>query len=195
MYEINNVEVFGWENMIREAKRAYNSDTPSDSEFTDGKFTLGEFDRIILDKNIGLVEEIKVCFDLKTSNKEFNDVKAYFTKYERDLKLGADVDDPISKQNFDWKDSMFGEDEISLLSIVSKFYIDRYKETNQKQYYWKFLDIIDRNGSYKTKYYIYTNYQSLKEVYERFKNTDDKKDLVNFIEGLPYSELIVGKRI
>ena len=68
-----------------------------------------------------------------------------------------------------------------------------YLETNNKAYWWQMIQLLP--SSYNQKRTVMLNYEVLANIYESRKNhkLDEWHTFCDWIERLPYSELIIGK--
>ena len=73
------------------------------------------------------------------------------------------------------------------------FYRQRYLETQNKQYWWQMIQLLP--SSYNQRRTVMLNYEVLANIYKARKNhkLDEWRMFCEWIEGLPYSELITGK--
>lgn len=98
------------------------------------------------------------------------------------------------------------EDETSLHKVwatpldILKFTIEmlnsyriEYLESNDKDDWWQMIQLLP--SSYNQKRTVMLNYEVLANIYKsrRHHKLDEWHTLCNWIEGLPYSELITGK--
>lgn len=72
-------------------------------------------------------------------------------------------------------------------------YRENYLETKDKQDWWQMIQLLP--SSYNQKRTVMLNYEVLANIYKsrRHHKLDEWHTLCNWIEGLPYSELITGK--
>ena len=72
-------------------------------------------------------------------------------------------------------------------------YRERYLETNDKNDWWQMIQLLPT--SYNQKRTVMLNYEVLANIYKSRKNhrLDEWHTLCDWIEELPYSELITGK--
>ena len=70
---------------------------------------------------------------------------------------------------------------------------EKYLETKDKKYWWQMIQLLP--SSYNQKRTIMLNYEVLANIYKsrRYHKLDEWHTLCDWIEGLPYSELITGK--
>lgn len=72
-------------------------------------------------------------------------------------------------------------------------YRNLYLQTKDKKYWWQMIQLLP--SSYNQKRTIMMNYEVLANIYKsrRNHNLDEWHTLCDWIERLPYSELITGK--
>ena len=89
---------------------------------------------------------------------------------------------------FDFKGVM--EQTISSLNNARQLYL----ETKDKKYWWQMIQLLP--SSYNQKRTVMLNYEVLTGIYPSRKNhkLDEWHTFCDWIEGLPYSEIIVGER-
>ena len=73
------------------------------------------------------------------------------------------------------------------------FYRQRFLETKDKRYWWQMIQLLP--SSYNQRRTIMLNYEVLANIYKSRRNhkLDEWHTFCDWIEGLPYSELITGK--
>ena len=73
------------------------------------------------------------------------------------------------------------------------FYRQRYLETKDKKYWWQLIQLLP--SSYNQKRTVMLNYEVLANIYKSRRNhkLDEWHTFYDWIESLPYSELIIGK--
>lgn len=71
----------------------------------------------------------------------------------------------------------------------------RFIETKDKQYWWQMIQLLP--SSYNQTRNVMLNYEVLANIYRQRKNhkLDEWREFCNWIESLPYSELICGCRV
>lgn len=69
---------------------------------------------------------------------------------------------------------------------------DLYLQTNDKKYWWQMIQLLP--SSYNQKRTVMMNYEVLANIYKSRRNhkLDEWRELCDWIESLPYSELITG---
>ena len=94
-------------------------------------------------------------------------------------------------------DPDYGYSSVGILrDIIIKalnFNRDNYLETKDKKYWWQMIQLLP--SSYNQKRTVMLNYEVLANIYKsrRDHKLDEWHTLCDWIEGLPYSELITGK--
>ena len=73
------------------------------------------------------------------------------------------------------------------------FYREKYLKTKDKKYWWQMIQLLP--SSYNQKRTVMLNYEVLANIYKsrRHHRLDEWHTLCDWIEELPYSELITGK--
>jgi hypothetical protein len=83
-----------------------------------------------------------------------------------------------------------------LMSTINSLNASRNKfiETKDKKYWWQMIQLLP--SSYNQKRTVQLNYEVLANIYEYRKNhkLDEWRTLCSWIESLPYSEIITGKK-
>lgn len=77
---------------------------------------------------------------------------------------------------------------------VLNFYRHKYLETKDKKYWWQIIQLLP--SSYNQKRTVMLNYEVLANMYKSRRNhkLDEWHSLCEWMEKLPYSELITGGR-
>ena len=85
-----------------------------------------------------------------------------------------------------------GGDVADLLIGILDHYRKLYLETNDKRYWWQMIQLLP--SSYNQRRTILLNYEVLANIYKSRRNhkLDEWHTFCNWIESLPYSELITG---
>lgn len=78
---------------------------------------------------------------------------------------------------------------INALNVFRKLYLS----SNDKKYWWQMIQLLP--SSYNQKRTVMLNYEVLANIYKSRKNhkLDEWHTFCDWIDGLPYSELIIGK--
>lgn len=90
-----------------------------------------------------------------------------------------------------WEESL--KRTINDLNIARNFYISTDEPGLKKQYWWQMIQLLP--SSYNQRRTVMLNYEVLANIYKSRRNhkLDEWRELCEWIETLPYSELITGK--
>lgn len=218
MIKITNIEVTGWESAIRGMRNPMNSWDRSDSgwsyeiqtgeqygnTFAKGEvvFNIGENDLILM-KNLaksGTDHSKYRRFIVVTA-----DVLAplYWWKEADTYKVGTVANScstmhKVHSKEFDFDD--FSTDHLEDFSwnrlddLIGHLNRCRecYVKTKDKKYWWQIIQLLP--SSYNQLRTLQLNYEVLANMYKSRKNhkLDEWRDFCDWIESLPYSELITG---
>lgn len=84
---------------------------------------------------------------------------------------------------------------VTLECVISALnvYRQKYLETQDKTYWWQMIQLLP--SSYNQRRTVMLNYEVLANIYKSRCNhkLDEWRELCNWIESLPYSELITGE--
>ena len=111
-----------------------------------------------------------------------------------DLYSCNETDVPVIKEFFSI--NCGGIQLLNLTINVLNYYRKKYTKTKDKKYWWQMIQLLP--SSYNQKRTVMLNYEVLTNIYKSRKN--HKLDewsigFINWIESLPYSDLITGKNI
>ena len=92
----------------------------------------------------------------------------------------------------------FNTSAIGVLKIIIEtlnLYREKYLETKDKFYWWQMIQLLP--SSYNQKRTVMLNYEVLANLYKSRRNhkLDEWHTLCDWVETLPYSELITGKGV
>ena len=108
----------------------------------------------------------------------------------------------LSMANNDAGDALFlndannirvdGDDLLGLIINVLNYYRGRYIKTKDKRYWWQMIQLLP--SSYNQKRTVMLNYEVLANIYKSRKDhkLDEWHTFCDWIESLPYSELITA---
>lgn len=87
-----------------------------------------------------------------------------------------------------------GDDLLGLTINVLNYYRGRYIKTKDKRYWWQMIQLLP--SSYNQKRTVMLNYEVLANIYKSRKDhkLDEWHTFCDWIEDLPYSELIIGEK-
>ena len=86
-----------------------------------------------------------------------------------------------------------GDGLLGLTINVLNYYRNSYLKTKEKTYWWQMIQLLP--SSYNQKRTVMLNYEVLANIYKSRRNhkLDEWHTFCNWIEELPYSELIMGE--
>ena len=218
MLKIENFEVLGWEHAIRGMRNPMNSWEKSDSNFFDD--SEGHVCNICQGR--GSMSLIEIGQNDYTLMKNLRNAGTDHRKFMRMITVYLDITGPlywwkefdtykvgtvanscstmhkIHAKEFTLED--FSCEKLydplgDLRPIVDRLnvYRERYLETKDKNDWWQMIQLLPT--SYNQKRTVMLNYEVLANIYKSRRNhkLDCWHTLCDWIEELPYSELITGK--
>lgn len=216
MLKLENTEIVGWEHAIRGMRNPKNSWAKSDSVFTPHELEDWPHDTVKTFDTLG-PNDYKLMSQLA-------DGGPVHAKYRRMIAVYVDITAPlywwkefdtykvgtvanscstmhkIAAKEFTLDDfscehlieqSMVGfEATIKYLNACRECYLD----ANDKKYWWQMIQLLP--SSYNQKRTIMLNYEVLVGIYKWRRNhkLDEWHTFCDWIEELPYSELITGRK-
>lgn len=217
MIKIENTEVIGWEHAIRGMRNPKNSWDRSDSEIKyenirdgSGHLEIGPNDHKLM---MSLAAGGPVHAKYRRMIVVYVDITAplYWFKEFDTYKIGTVAnscstmhkihDKEFTREDFSHEhlfDFMTGDVELLPIEILDytinclNLCRERYLKTNDKEYWWQMIQLLP--SSYNQKRTIMLNYEVLAGIYPMRKNhkLDEWHVFCDWIESLPYSELITG---
>ena len=111
--------------------------------------------------------------------------------YDRDWIKSAIVDEDITSSHKVWMTPL---DILRCTIEMLNAYRKNYLETKDKQDWWQMIQLLP--SSYNQRRTIMLNYEVLTNIYKSRRNhkLDEWHTFCDWIEDLPYSELITGKK-
>ena len=204
MLKIENTEVYGWEAAIRGMRNPMNSWEQSDSNYGHGlQLMVGEKDLDLMRRlrkagtdHRKFMRMINVSCDLVAPLywwKEYDTYKvgtvanSCSTMHKIHAKEFALED--FSHEHMDELSIALLERVIELLNINRNHFI---RKSYRKDYWWQMIQLLP--SSYNQRRTIMLNYEVLANIYKSRKNhkLDEWHTFCEWIEGLPYAELITG---
>ena len=218
MIKLENYEVLGWEHAIRGMRNPMNSWEKSDSEFygdpwscqsgVGGCSNFGSCACYIGKNDLDLMTRLR---NAGTDHRKFMrmitvylDIIAplYWWKEFDTYKVGTVANScstmhKIHEKEFTLED--FSCEKLydplgDLRPIVDRLnvYRERYLETKDKNDWWQMIQLLP--SSYNQKRTVMLNYEVLANIYKSRRNhkLDEWHTFCDWIEELPYSELITG---
>jgi hypothetical protein len=209
MLKIENTDVYGWEVAIRGMRNPKNSWNLSDTEYADE----GGYLRV---PNIGK-KDLKLMKTLAAAGNDHGkfmrmitvtcDIIAplYWWKEFDTYKVGTVADScstmhKIADKEFALDDfsreHLCYENTVLLGEIIYTLNDEReaFNETKDKYFWWQMIQLLP--SSYNQRRTVQMNYAVLKNMYHARKNhkLDEWHTFCDWVETLPYSELICGDK-
>lgn len=223
MIKFENTEVIGWESAIRGMRNPMNSWTKSDSRWEPqfdtetgpchGFFVIGPNDLNLMTRlrNAGtdhrkFMRMITVYVDITAPLywwKEFdtykigtvaNSCSTMHKIAEKEFTIGDFSHDHLGYSCCTENDLDNPKNSLKQLIIVLNGCRDKYITTNNKFWWWQMIQLLP--SSYNQRRTVMLNYEVLANIYKSRKNHKLDEWSVGFmewIESLPYSELITGE--
>lgn len=202
MLKIEKTDVYGWEAAIRGMRNPLNSWDKSDSEFSVEDDFIGDNDLALMNKlrkagtdHRKFMRMITVSFDIVAPLywwKEYDTYKvgtvanSCSTMHKIHAQRFCLSDFSVDQLNCDVPDCFL--DTLDFLNESR----DKYLETHDKKYWWQMIQLLP--SSYNQRRTVQLNYEVLANMYHSRKNhkLDEWHGFCEWIESLPYSELITG---
>ena len=124
----------------------------------------------------------------KIHEKEFT-LEDFSYEYLMNSYFGKDVEVNMDVCDVDWTPV----DILDFIKDALNHYRKLYLETKDKKYWWQMIQLLP--SSYNQKRTVMLNYEVLANIYKSRRNhkLDEWIEFCQWIESLPYSDLIVGK--
>ena len=217
MIKIENVEVIGWEHAIRGMRNPKNSWDRSDSEFTTQGDNGGTDCPCDCPLDIPAIGEndlklMTVLGNAGTDHRKYMrmitvylDITAplYWYKEFDTYKVGTVANSCSTMHKIHDKEFTVDDFSYEHLDLTSFIFIEtligglnenrqKFIETKDKKYWWQMIQLLPT--SYNQKRTVMLNYEVLANMYKSRKHhkLDEWRGFCNWIEKLPYSELITG---
>lgn len=216
MLKLENTEVVGWEHAIRGMRNPKNSWSKSDSVFTLHELEDWPHDIIMTFDDLGpndhnlmvqLADGGPVHAKYRRMITVYVDITAplYWWKEFDTYKVGTVANSCSTMHKIHAKE--FTLDDFSHEHLVDQSLVgfettiqylnacrECYLETRDKKYWWQMIQLLP--SSYNQKRTIMLNYEVLVGIYKWRRNhkLDEWHTFCDWIEELPYSELITGRK-
>lgn len=207
MIQIDKVEVFGWEAAIRGMRNSFNSWDKSDSCYNadSGRYEVGPADIELMDRlsrsgpsHAKFLRYINVTLDITAPRYWWAEMDTYKVGTVRN---SCSTMHKVQAKEFERADfSCEHLDEESLAALDTLISVmnrarDRFNNCGKnKDDWWQMIQLLP--ASLNQKATVQLNYQVLQNIY--FTRKDHRLDewytFCRWIEELPYSQLIIGKR-
>ena len=207
MIQIDKVEVFGWEAAIRGMRNSFNSWDKSDSRYNadSGKYEVGPADIELMDRlsrsgpsHAKFLRYINVTLDITAPRYWWAEMDTYKVGTVRN---SCSTMHKVQAKEFERADfSCEHLDEESLAALDTRISVmnrarDRFNNCGKnKDDWWQMIQLLP--ASLNQKATVQLNYQVLQNIYFTRKDhrLDEWHTFCRWIEELPYSQLIIGKR-
>ena len=207
MIQIDKVEVFGWEAAIRGMRNSFNSWDKSDSHYNadSGKYEVGPADIELMDRlsrsgpsHAKFLRYINVTLDITAPRYWWAEMDTYKVGTVRN---SCSTMHKVQAKEFERADfSCEHLDEESLAALDTLISVmnrarDRFNNCGKnKDDWWQMIQLLP--ASLNQKATVQLNYQVLQNIYFTRKDhrLDEWHTFCRWIEELPYSQLIIGKR-
>ena len=207
MIQIDKVEVFGWEAAIRGMRNSFNSWDKSDSRYNadSGRYEVGPADIELMDRlsrsgpsHAKFLRYINVTFDITAPRYWWAEMDTYKVGTVRN---SCSTMHKVQAKEFERADfSCEHLDEESLAALDTLISVmnrarDRFNNCGKnKDDWWQMIQLLP--ASLNQKATVQLNYQVLQNIYFTRKDhrLDEWHTFCRWIEELPYSQLIIGKR-
>ena len=201
MIQIENTDIVGWEHAIRGTRNAMNSWAKSDSSSELTGYCVGKNDHDLMMKlrNAGtdhrkFMRMIVVYADITAP--------LYWWKEYDTYKVGTVTNSCSTMHKIHSKEFVLNDFSVEHLTegnrqgfeqcVLSALNTARenFIETKDKLWWWQMIQMLP--SSYNQKRTVMLNYEVLANIYKSRKNhkLDEWRSLCDWIETLPYSELI-----
>lgn len=208
MIKIEHTQIFGWESAIRGMRNPMNSWDKSDSKYHGGYYYIGlnDFDLMCRLVKAGtdhskFMRMINVTFDITAPLywwKEFDTYKvgtvANSCSTMHKIHTKEFTLDDFSHEHLiqmvggeEWSSPMNNLDNV--IYCLNKCR-DEFISTKDKKYWWQMIQLLP--SSYNQKRTVQLNYAVLRNMYHARKNhkLDEWREFCDWVEFLPYGELI-----
>ncbi|MCI7115554.1 MAG: hypothetical protein MR932_06220 [Treponema porcinum] len=207
MIQIDKVEVFGWEAAIRGMRNSFNSWDKSDSCYNadSGRYEVGPADIELMDRlsrsgpsHAKFLRYINVTLDITAPRYWWAEMDTYKVGTVRN---SCSTMHKVQAKEFERADfSCEHLDEESLAALDTLISVmnrarDRFNNCGRnKDDWWQMIQLLP--ASLNQKATVQLNYQVLQNIYFTRKDhrLDEWHTFCRWIEELPYSQLIIGKR-
>lgn len=200
MIEITKTDVYGWEIAIRGMRNPMNSWGKSDSTGDN----VGEADLRLMKQLADSGNDHGKFMRMITVTADIN-APLYWWKEFDTYKVGTVANSCSTMHKIHAKEftlSDFSHDHLTTGAVETlaltigwlNYYRSRFLDSGNKDYWWNMIQLLP--SSYNQKRTVQLNYAVLKNMYHARKThkLDEWRKLCKWVEELPHSELITGKK-
>ena len=196
MINITNTEIFGWQAALRGARNPMNSWSLMDSHDD----VIGERDLQLAVKLSKAGTDHRKFMRMIIVQVDINAPRYWWTEFDT-YKVGTVANScstmhKIHSKEFTMEDfsheHLNGRGVVVMYEIIEVLnnYREKFLKTNDKDYWWNMIQLLPQ--SYNQLRTVTLNYEVLCNMYKARKNhkLDEWREFCEWIESLPYSELI-----
>ena len=207
MIQIDKVEVFGWEAAIRGMRNSFNSWDKSDSRYNadSGRYEVGPADIELMDRlsrsgpsHAKFLRYINVTLDITAPRYWWAEMDTYEGGRVRNSCATVHEVQAKEVERAEFSCEHLDEESVAaldtLISVMNRAR-DRFNNCGRnKDDWWQMIQLLP--ASLNQKATVQLNYQVLQNIYFTRKDhrLDEWHTFCRWIEELPYSQLIIGKR-
>ena len=201
MIRIENTDIVGWDHAIRGTRNAMNSWAKSDSSSELTGYCVGKNDHDLMMKLRNAGTDHRKFMRMITV---YADITAplYWCKEYDTYKVGTVANSCSTMHKIHSKEFVlddFSHEHLLELDVLNTVigYLNHYRNefliTKDKKCWWQMIQMLP--SSYNQKRTVMLNYEVLANIYKSRKNhkLDEWRSLCDWIETLPYSEIILGE--
>ena len=199
MIKIENIDVYGWDAVIRGARNPMNSWDRMDSGYNNGEFEIGENDYDLLRRLTIAGSEHRKWNRMVTVTMDITAPLYWWKEYDT-YKVGTVANScstmhKIQAKEFTLDD--FSTEHMEGCTIVMNLILVElnlnrtlFNKTKDKKYWWNMIQLLPT--SYNQKRTVHLNYEVLGTIYHqrRHHKLDEWHVFCDTIKTLPYSEFI-----
>lgn len=203
MIRIENTEVVGWEHAVRGMRSPMNSWDKSDSDFFYDPNSIGEKDLELMRKLAKSGTDHRKFMRMIVVYADITAPLYWYKEYDT-YKVGTVANScstmhKIHEKEFTLEDfscehlkAIYALPALENTIYALNHYREEYLKTRNKEDWWQMIQLLP--SSYNQRRTIMLNYEVLANIYKSRKNhkLDEWHTFCEWIEGLPYSELITG---
>lgn len=212
MIKIENTQTYGWETAIRGMRNPMNSWDKSDTIIDDiGLVEIGKNDITLMQSLVKVgtdhrkfMRMITVTMDITAPLYWYKEMDTYKVGtvrnscstmhkiHAKEFELDDFSHEHLTTDN-DVHCSVTGIDTLICLMADLNECREAYLKTKDKKYWWQMIQLLP--NSYNQRATVMLNYEVLANIYKSRKNhkLDEWVEFCEWIETLPYSELITGE--
>ena len=207
MIQIDKVEVFGWEAAIRGMRNSFNSWDKSDSRYNadSGRYEVGPADIELMDRlsrsgpsHAKFLRYINVTLDITAPRYWWAEMDTYKVGTVRNSCSTMHKVQAKEFERADFSCEHLDEESLAaldtLISVMNRARDGFNSCGKNKDDWWQMIQLLP--ASLNQKATVQLNYQVLQNIYFTRKDhrLDEWHTFCRWIEELPYSQLIIGKR-